>query len=121
MNILFVDYVHSVQAKCYLCAFYKYAKVMINVPFYLLKSDDKNSVILNNTTSKDSSSIGKSLHLPNNGISNLRIGSSHKPRTSEKYARYPGFTNVNVTSVVGSKFSPLKGYTNPVYSFDGIK
>lgn len=110
-NFVFITYDFPVQVKTFLCSDYNYTSSMLEVPYFLLSVDEK-VIVLNNQNKTG-------IALSDKSVPNLRIGSSHKPRTSQRDARYQGFKNVNVTSVASSPFSPLKGGLEAT-SFDGI-
>jgi hypothetical protein len=116
MLVNIISYEYPIQIKTYLSALYDYKKYMTNYSLYLVTISENNAVIINNSNEP----IPNQKILSNNFLSNLRIGSAHKPRTSDKDAKYPNFKNINVTSVVKSPFSPLKGDTYPVTTSDGL-
>lgn len=114
-SIIGIQYKYPIQIKTLLSYMYEYKKYMLEYPYFILS--DNIHIVCNKTNN-----VFKNVN--NYGdfeLKNLRIGSSHKPRTAQRDAKYDGFKNINVTSVVKSPFSPLKGETNPVWTFEGLK
>ena len=143
-----ISYKYLVQIKTYLSYKFSFTFHTFKFPFFMVGIDNDKFIIINNITFRGLTNnslasgglnnnslasgglnnnslasgglINNNLYLSDKILSNLRIGSSRKPRTSEKDAKYKDYKNVNVTSVVGSSFSPLKGETYPITTFDGL-